>query len=137
MTQPRSVRSGATHTGTWQAVPSGRAVRPVRVVQGKAAAQLYRVHAETVEHVLVQHGQLLLDVVHPYRFGSQAEVGPQARVGDSGDGGGPVTTEVDRYPVGLAVVQCGHYPVPGLHICSFIVGAASLLGVGAVGRIRS
>ena len=112
-------------------------VRPVRVVQGKAPAQFYGVHAEAVEHVVVQYRQLLLDVVYPHRLGGQAEVGPQARGGDGRDAGGPVTTEVDRYPVRLAVVQCGHYPVPALHICSLLLGVPSLLGVGPVASVRS
>ncbi len=87
-------------------------VGPVLGVQREAAAQLDRVHAEAVQHVLVDDGQLLHGVVDADGPRRQTQSPTELAIGDGRDARRAMAAEVDRHPIRLAVLQGGKKRAP-------------------------
>jgi len=68
-------------------------------------AQLDGVDAESIQHVLIENGQLLNYIVHADRPGGQPQKIPQLRICYCGDTRRPVTRKVNWHTVGFAMVQ--------------------------------
>ena len=92
-----------------------RPVGPVLVRQGKPAAQLDRVHAESFEHVVVDNGQLLEGVVDANRPRRQAELATELRIGHGRNARRAMSAEIDGYFVGRSMAECRQNPFSRCH----------------------
>ena len=80
------MRSGNAQAGILQGDPSGRVqCGPPFVFVTEGSAQLNRIHAQAIEHVFVDDGQLLDGIVDVDGARLEAESGSELGIGDGGD----------------------------------------------------
>ena len=77
---------------------------PGFVIQRKAPTQLNGVHAKSVQHILIDNGQLLDYVINANRPGRQTQKLAQLRICDCRDAGRAVPGKVNGYTVRFTMV---------------------------------